>query len=234
MPIEQVEDTKLLGITLDSKLTWSKQVDQTVAAIGRSLSVIKRCAKYIPQQCIPQIVQTLALTHLDYCPMVWSNAAKKDLLKLQLVQNRAARIALSCPKRTNTNKMHSTLGWPSVEDRLHISLLSFVKGIILSRVPAVLYGQLEFSSDVHTYNTRHSSQGLFTLPISKSNSMQHTVMYRAMNKIHSLPLDIIQTKSKSHFKRKLKKRNPLHKTAHFGSIIFFSILNLYVGFWVDY
>ena len=205
MPIEQVEDTKLLGITLDNKLTWSKQVDKTVAAIGRNLSVIKRCAKYIPQQCIPQIVQTLALTHLDYCPMVWSSAAKKDLLKLQLVQNRAARIALSCPKRTNIKTMHSTLGWPSVEDRLHISLLSFVKGIILSRVPAVLYGHLDFSSDVHTYNTRHSSQGLFTLPISKSNSMQHTVMYRAMYNLHSLPLDIRQTKTKSHFKRKLKK-----------------------------
>ena len=57
------------------------------------------------------------------------------------------------------------------------------------------YGQLEFSSNVHTYNTRHSSQGLFTLPTSKSNSMQHTVMYRAMNKLHSLPLEIIQTKS---------------------------------------
>ena len=122
-----------------------------------------------------------------------------------MVQNRAARIALSCPKRTNIKTMHSTLGWPSVEDRLHISLLSFVKGIILSRVPAVLYGHLDFSSDVHTYNTRHSSQGLFTLPISKSNSMQHTVMYRAMYNLHSLPLDIRQTKTKSHFKRKLKK-----------------------------
>ena len=137
--------------------------------------------------------------------MVWSSAAKKDLLKLQLVQNRAARIALSCPKRTNIKNMHSTLGWPLVEDRLHISLLSFVRGIISSKVPTVLYGRLEFSSDVHTYNTRHSSQGLFTLPFSKSNSMQHTVMYRAMNKLHSLPPQVIKAKSKSDFKRKLKK-----------------------------
>ena len=64
MLIEQVEETKLLGITLDSRFTWSKQIDMTVAAMGKSLSVIKRCSKYMPQQCIPQIVQTLALLGL--------------------------------------------------------------------------------------------------------------------------------------------------------------------------
>ena len=35
--------------------------------------------------------------------------------------------------------------------------------------------------------------------------MQHTVMYRAMNEMHSLPSQIIQAKTKSGFKKKLKK-----------------------------
>ena len=204
-PIQQVEETKLLGIILDSKLTWSKQVDKTVAAMGRSLSVIKRCTNYIPQKCIPQIVQTLALTHLDYCPMVWSSAAKKDLAKLQLVQNRAARVALCCTKRANINRMHATLGWPLVEDRLKISLLSFVRGITVSTVPDILYSRLKFSSNEHNYNTRHSQQGLFMFPISRTNAMQHTVMYRAMKELHSLPSQIRQATGKSDFKNKLKK-----------------------------
>ena len=33
MEIEQVEETKLLGVTLDCKLTWSKHIDATVAKI---------------------------------------------------------------------------------------------------------------------------------------------------------------------------------------------------------
>ena len=152
-----------------------------------------------------QIVQTLALTHLDYCPMVWSSAAKKDIVKVQMVQNRAARIALCCSKRTNINIMHATLGWPLVEDRLCISLLSFVRGIMSTRVPTILYGQLKFSSDQHTYNTRHALQGLFALPISQSNAMQHTVMYRAMKGLNGLPSHLIQATSKSVFKKKLKK-----------------------------
>ena len=36
--------TKLLGVTLDCELSWSKHIDAVVAKMGRSLSVIKRCS----------------------------------------------------------------------------------------------------------------------------------------------------------------------------------------------
>jgi hypothetical protein len=42
--IEQVEMTKLLGVTLDCELSWSKHIDAVLAKMGRSLSVIKRCS----------------------------------------------------------------------------------------------------------------------------------------------------------------------------------------------
>jgi hypothetical protein len=38
--VEQVEETKLLGVTLDCKLSWSKHID----SMGRGLSIIKRCS----------------------------------------------------------------------------------------------------------------------------------------------------------------------------------------------
>ena len=137
--------------------------------------------------------------------MVWSSAAKKDLVKLQLIQNRAARVALCCTKRTNINKMHATLGWPLVRDRLQISLLSFVRNISFSKLPSILYNQLNFSFVIHSYSTRHASQGLFVLPISNTNSMQHTVLYRAIKQLNSLPSKLTQSTSKLDFKKKLKK-----------------------------
>ena len=54
--------------------------------------------------------QALVLSHLDYCPAVWTSAAKKDLRKLQLVQNRTegqARLALQCRNRSNILHMHN-------------------------------------------------------------------------------------------------------------------------------
>jgi hypothetical protein len=39
--IEQVEESKLLGVTLDCKRLWSKHIDATLAKMGRGLPIIK-------------------------------------------------------------------------------------------------------------------------------------------------------------------------------------------------
>ena len=35
--IEQIEETKLLGVSLDCKLSWSKHIDAMVATMGREV-----------------------------------------------------------------------------------------------------------------------------------------------------------------------------------------------------
>ena len=77
--IEQVEVTKLLGVILDCKLSWSKHIDTTVAKIGRSLSTIKRCFAFLATLSTRQVLQALVLSHLDYCSVVWSGATKRNL-----------------------------------------------------------------------------------------------------------------------------------------------------------
>jgi hypothetical protein len=127
--IEQVEVTKLLGVTLDCKLSWSKHIDTTVAKMGRSMSIIRLCSTFLTALSTRQVLQALVLSHLDYCSVVWSGGTKKDLGKLQLVQDRAARLALGCTQRANINNMLVNLSWLKVEERLTSSLLVFIRGI---------------------------------------------------------------------------------------------------------
>jgi hypothetical protein len=39
--IEQVEEAKLLGMTLDGQLSWLSHIDKVVVKMGRGMSVIK-------------------------------------------------------------------------------------------------------------------------------------------------------------------------------------------------
>lgn len=91
----------------------------------------------------------MVLTFLDYCPVVWSSASSKDLEKLQLVQNRATRLTLNCSRRANIIRMHKTLGWQLVKDKIIISLLCLFRNISVSRVPNVLYCQLLYIRTSH-------------------------------------------------------------------------------------
>ena len=140
----------------------------------------------------------------NHCPMIWSSAAKKDLGKLQLVQNRAAHLALQCPLRSNVNNMHVKLSWLKVAERLSASLLAFVRNMNEEKIPNCVYSQLTFSSNSHEYSTRHATSGLFKVR-ARTQSMQRTVLYRGMVAWNSLPAEIAKAHNKSIFKKQVKE-----------------------------
>ncbi len=184
--INQVQETKLLGVVIDDKLTWKTHINKIVNKMGNGISVIRRCKAYLTPKSTRLIMQALILSNLDYCPVVWSNATADIINKLQKVQNRAGRIVLGSDLRTNVLKMHRNLGWLMVGDRLLYSLLIFVRNVSTSKTPHVLHKELQYSSDNHSYTTRHAVSGKFSLPEIKTNYGKRTAMYRAMHAWNSL------------------------------------------------
>ena len=126
---------------------------------------------------LQKIQQALVLSNLDYCSVGWSSAERKDLVKLQLAQNRAACLALHCKQMADINTMHASLSTKSWGETECITS-SFYKKHVL-KIPNCLHSQLTHSSDKHLpHQTCH--QGSFTVPKSRTNSRKCTVLYRAM------------------------------------------------------
>ena len=63
---DEVEEAKLLSITLDGQLSCSNHIDKVVMKIGRCMSVIKRCSSFMRQKSTV-LVKALVLSHFDYC-----------------------------------------------------------------------------------------------------------------------------------------------------------------------
>jgi hypothetical protein len=106
----------------------SKYIDAMVAKMGRGLSIMKRCSAFLTRLSTKQVLQVV-----DYCPVIWSSSTKRDICKLQLAQNRAARLALKCTQRANINDMLK------VEKRLTAFLLVFVRGMDMLEVLRCLF-----------------------------------------------------------------------------------------------
>ena len=103
-----MSSTKLLGVMVDCSLSWSHHINYIILKMGRAISVVRKCCSSVTRPLLRQIVQSLVLCHLDYCSTVWSSAASGDLSKIQVVQNKAARLVLNCPLR-NVSRMHACL-----------------------------------------------------------------------------------------------------------------------------
>ena len=68
--VEQVEETQLLGVTLDCKLPWSKHLDSMVVKMGRGLSIIKKSSAFLTPHSKKQVPKAIVLSYLDYCSHV--------------------------------------------------------------------------------------------------------------------------------------------------------------------
>ena len=168
--------------------------------------MIRRCASLLTPSSVVQVVQALVLSHLDYCPVLWSNADKKDIIKLQVAENKAARLALGYNyySRAPTKPMYERQLWLTVEQKVATSLVSLVRNICTNKKPNCLHRRLHFTRDRHTYSTRNAVMGRFTTPKPNTDAMRGSVMYRAMSMWNALPYEITVTEGKQSFNRKVK------------------------------
>ena len=125
-----------------------KHIDSMVVKMGRGLAIIKKMLCFLTPHSKKDVLQAQVLSNLDYCPVVWSSVARKDLVKLQLAQNRAACSVLHCNQKAEINTLHASLSWLRVEEKLTASLL-FIRNINVLKISNCLHSQPTHSFDTY-------------------------------------------------------------------------------------
>ena len=88
-------EVTLLGIQIDEQLRFDSHVDKICKKAAMQLNAIKRLAQFMGGKERRVIVNSFILCHFNNCPLIWifcSNASQK---KLEKVNERALRLALS-------------------------------------------------------------------------------------------------------------------------------------------
>jgi len=70
--IKRVDHTKLLGLTVDDQLSWSKHVEEISKKVSSSIGALKHVRPFISTKTAVQIYNALTLPHFDYCSRVWN------------------------------------------------------------------------------------------------------------------------------------------------------------------
>lgn len=177
--IEQVNKAKLLGITIDSFLSWDSHVGNLCSLTKSRLSLLRRIMPFLTLDCALKYYNSCIHSSLLYCSTVWGSCSMSNLLRILRLQKRAARLILNADFSQSSVSLFGKLKW------LPISLLIKARKLVLlfnivnnSEAPICLKRRFCFlSSSRNTGAITRACNLDLKLPYPRTNAGKRTFSY---------------------------------------------------------
>ena len=155
--IQQVDNTKFLGVIIDDNLNWSNHISYINSKIAKRICIISRVRKFFSKSVLINLYYTFIFPYLIYCVDVWGNALSTHTQPIIKLQNKTIRIITNSYFLTSSEKKlyNETCILPFVTlVKYRIGLLMFK--IAKLTLPISISRLFKLNSDVHNYNTRQA------------------------------------------------------------------------------
>ena len=96
--ISKSECEKLLGVYIDSTLSWDENISKTIKKFNTKIEFIRRAKPFLSLKHTKLLYNSIARPVLEYCCSVWGNCSSELLQQLLLSQKRAARMILNADR----------------------------------------------------------------------------------------------------------------------------------------
>ena len=85
--VPKVKERKHLGLTLDSKLSFGRYVNEKIIKAKKGIGLIKYLSKFLSIKTLDQMYKALVRSHLDYCDTINHIPASNSQINLGLTLN---------------------------------------------------------------------------------------------------------------------------------------------------
>ena len=161
--IERVTDFDFLGLTIDQHLTWNGHVQKISNKISRSLGIMCKLKRFLPQNILKILYNSLILPHLQYCILSWG--FKSD--RIFKLQKRAVRIITCSKYNAQRDPLLKTLNLLKIEDIMKTKALKLYYRYKQNELPKYFESMFTESNDNHSHDARHKCL-LYQLPTKTS------------------------------------------------------------------
>lgn len=117
------DDIKILGVTFDSKLTLQKQISTVCRSSYMQIRKINSIRQYLSETAVRTLVQATVTVKFDYCNIVYTGLPLKDIHRLQLMQNCAARMISKTSRYEHITPILRQLHWLPMSKRCQYKTL---------------------------------------------------------------------------------------------------------------
>lgn len=122
--IEVVPSVKSLGVIFQENMLWNEHVNTIANKLARVTGILVRLRLLLPLKVKLLLYNSLFLSHINYCHLVWGNTTSSNINILFLLQKKAVRTILNAPFDAHTDPIF---------DQLNIIPLKAVYNTILQK-----------------------------------------------------------------------------------------------------
>ena len=107
-----------LGVMFDSSLSFNHQVTKVIQSCFFQLRNIAKIKSFLSYSDLEKVIHAFIYSRLDYCNSLYSGLNKKNISRLQLVQNSAARLLTNTRRRDHITPVLASLHWLPMSFRI--------------------------------------------------------------------------------------------------------------------
>ena len=199
--IASTDSIKFLGVTIDKNLRFQEHILNLKNSLSKKVGLLYRLNKFLPQQILKLIYQSLILPSLYYGIILWYSAPQYLVHKLFVTQKKCIRAINNLQYNTSTGIYFKNLNLLKLEDIYRINLLNHFHDTIFLEINTNLKSILYPHEIYHDYPTRNRTD--LVLPLVNRSKTQRGFYYRGINEWNSLPPYMKQLRSKTKFHKNL-------------------------------
>ena len=126
--ISLTNTVKNLGVTFDSRNTFTSHITNMYHAYYYHLKGLRRICKFLTVETAALLANSMISSRLDYCNSLLYGVSKYNVAKLQKIQNALCRIVFRLDRTSHVTPFHQKLQW-----LCSIYLSSLIKTSCLTR-----------------------------------------------------------------------------------------------------
>ena len=112
---KQVQYQKFVQKFIANIIRTDKHIVYGLACLSLPISNLKRVRPFVPVNTLMTIFNSLVQPHFNYCCEVWDSCCNTLAVKLQKLQNRAARVLTFSGYDASADPLIEILGWQKLE-----------------------------------------------------------------------------------------------------------------------
>ena len=196
--INEISETKFLGVMLDNKLSWDVHIKYIAKKISKSVSILRMLKHTFPSSALKTIYHSLIYPYYNYCNIIWGCATSTHLEPIILLQKKCIRIISKAGFFEHTESLFSNHKVLTVNKIYDYNCSKFMFQCYNNNVYIHFRNKLFKNSVYHNYETRN--RNLLRTPFVRLQKFSNSFLTNGIKIWNKLPEKIKILKTMDSFK----------------------------------